>query len=367
MQQKLRTVIAALVISILAMQCTDKYVPEAPPGTLISVDTSTKKQTAIFPGLPWFDNQRNLINAHAGGVIFDNGFYYWFGTHKLNADEATGQTSGGIHGYKSANLINWDDMGVVMPLSSTPGSDIGPGTRVERSKVVYNASTGKYVALFSIFPAGTGLTIGYMGAATSNTINGPYIYQGKFLGASTAGTGDFALHKDANGDLYHIAVRKSDRALVFAKMSADYLTPAIAPATAAYTVCAGVQISTEAPAIILRNGIYHLLGSGSNGWAPTAPRYYTATTLAGPWTVQANPLTGTNPQNSSTGAALTYGGQSTAIIQVQGFDNRYIAMFDEWRPTAAATSGYIWLPFKINAADKIAISWIDKWDLSWYN
>jgi Glycosyl hydrolases family 43 len=270
MLRKAKTILAILLISIVAVECTDNYRLEPPPGTVRTVDTVYKKPTFIYPGLPWFDNERNIINAHSGGIVFENGFYYWFGTHKLNADESTGLTSGGIHCYKSANLINWDDMGIVMPLDATnPNSDISVGTRVERSKVVHNSVTGKYIAYFTIFPKGTGLTIGYTGIAVASSITGPYIYQGKFLASSTAGMGDFTMYKEPNGDLYHIGVRKTDRALVFAKMSADYLSPATA-----YTVCTGVVTSTEAPAIILRNGVYHLLGSGSTGWDPNAPRYY---------------------------------------------------------------------------------------------
>ena len=240
------------------------------PGTYVTADTTYKLSTFILPGQPWLNNQRNVINAHTGSFVFDNGAYYRIGTHKLNNNESTGLTSGGIHCYRSTNRINWDDMGFILRPSTDTASDIGADTRIERSKVVFNASTGKYVVYFTIFTQGTGLTIGYTGTAISNSITGPYVYQEKFLASSAAGIGDFALHKEANGDLYHIGVRRSDSVLVVAKMSTGYLTPATT-----YTVCANLQISTEAPAILLRNGIYHLLGSGSNGWEPTAHRYFT--------------------------------------------------------------------------------------------
>ncbi len=350
-----------LGIGFFLVKCNKNTPPVPPIAPVLPIDTTYVKPTSFFPGKVWEDNNRNVINAHSGGILFENGFYYWFGTHKINVNENTGLTSGGIHCYKSANLINWDDLGIVMPLSTTAGSDIVVGTRVERSKVVYNASTNKYVALFTIFPIGTGLTIGYTGVATSSSITGPYVYQSKFLASSTAGMGDFTMFKDANGDMYHVGVRKTDRAMVIAKMSADYLTPATP-----YTVLSGVQISTEAPAIILRNGVYHLLGSGSTGWDPNPPRYYTATSLAGPWTVQSNPCLGTNPINGLTGAAKTYGGQPTFIIKIQGFDDRYIAMFDEWRPTLPVTSGYIWLPFRLGNTGNISMNWIDNWNMSWY-
>jgi hypothetical protein len=344
----------------LFTQCKEKTAV-VPVVVTTKSDSTIAKPTSIFPGKGWTDTQGRVINAHSGGIVYENGFYYWFGTYKLEANENTGLTSGGISCYKSSNLINWEDMGIVMPLdNANPNSDISVGTRVERSKIVYNALTKRYIAYFTIFPKGTGLTIGYTGVAISSSITGPYIYLGKFLASSTAGTGDFAFHKEPNGDLYHIAVRKTDRALVIVKMTDDYLKP-----STDYAVCPNVAISTEAPAIILRNGVYHLIGSGSAGWDPTAPRYYTATSLKGPWTVQANPLSGINPLNGL-GASKTFGGQSTFFIQIEGADNRYVAMFDEWRPTLATTSGYIWLPFKINSSNLISISWIDSWNMSWF-
>jgi hypothetical protein len=354
-----------VITSVLFVQCTKNSVPTPPPPP--PPDTTYVKPTSIFPGREWKDNQRNVINAHSGGIVYDNGTYYWFGTHKNNVDENTGLTSGGIHGYKSTNLINWDDVGIVMPMATDPASDISVGNRVERSKIVYNASTNKYIAYFTIFPRGTGLTIGYTGVATSNTITGPYIYQGRFLAASaTAGTGDFTFFKESNGDLYHVAVRKSDRQLVVAKMTADYLRPEGGD-IAGYSNCSGVAISTEAPALLKKDGVYHLLGSGSTGWDPNPPRYYTATNLTGPWTTRSNPLSGTNPINALAGSDKTYGGQSTWLIEIQGgAANRYIAMFDEWRPRAAATSGYIWLPFKVGSNGLISMSWIDSWNMSWY-
>jgi hypothetical protein len=32
----------------------------------------------------------------------------------------------------------------------------------------------------------------------------------------------------------------------------------------------------------------------------------------------------------------------------------------------AATSGYIWLPFKFDANDRIAMTWVDSWNLNWF-
>jgi hypothetical protein len=351
-------------LSATFYQCEKEIPPIKIPPKLEDTTKVNTIQTSIFPDRDWKDNQNKVINAHGPGFLYEKGFYYWFGEKKIGTSENAGFTSGGIQCYKSSNLINWDDMGTVMNVEyNDQMSDIIFGCRLERPKVVYNETTKKYVAYFKLFLKGQSLNLGYTGVATSDNITGPYKYVKKFAAASTtAGSGDFALFKDSTGALFHVCVRKSDRAMVIAKMTNDYMGP-----ETNYTTCAGVAINTEAPAILFKNGIYHLLGSGSNGWTPTAPRYYKSTNLNGPWTVQTNPLTGTNPYGNF-GPETTYGGQSSAFIEVQGgATNRYIAVFDVWRPTAPSTGTYIFLPFKVDGNNKINLTWLNSWNLKWFD
>lgn len=354
---KSRVINASLILLLCIgfTQCTKTEVFPLPPATVVPT------QDSIFPYKEWNDNAGNPINAHSGGVVFENGSYYWFGEHKLNFNETTSFADGGIHCYKSSNLINWEDLGIVMSVDyNNSKSDIAYGCRIQRPKVVYNSSTKKYVAIFKLFPKDQGIDVGYNGVATADSLKGPYTYKSKFLGGSPInGSGDFALVKEPNGDLYHFTVNKAGvRPFVYAKMSADYLTPATP-----YTQCVGVTNSTEGPAIVFYNGIYHLLASGSSGWDPNPCRYFTSTSINGPWTNQGNPCVGVNPINGF-GPEKTFGGQPTFIIPVQGGDaNRFIAMMDVWRPTVPTTSTYIWLPFKITN-DKLSLPWKSSWNLN---
>ena len=350
-----------LLATVSLVQCTsEKVEPAAPVAATGQADATT--QTKIYPGAQWKDLNGNVINAHSAGIYYENGFYHWYGEHKFaGTKESTGYTEGGIHCYRSRDLINWNDFGVVLPVDkNNPNSDIAYGCRFQRPKVVYNSSTKKYVAFFKLYLKGQGVATGYTGVGTATSATGPFTYQGKFLAASTAGTGDFALYQDTNGDLYHIAVRKTDRVMVKAKMNADYLSPATA-----YVACPGISTNTEGPAVFYKSGTYHLLGSGSSGWDPNAPRYFTSSSLNGPWVAQANPLHGTNPI-SGFDQTKTFGGQPTTFIQIQGVENQYIALFDVWKPNDPITSPYIWLPFRVSNK-LITINWINSWDLSWFN
>jgi Glycosyl hydrolases family 43 len=311
------------------------------------------------PAQIWKDNKGQPINAHGGGVMYHNGIYYWYGTHKIEGLSEKTFADGGIHCYASNDLLSWSDMGLVLPLVyNNDNHDLAHECNFDRPKVVYNAKTKKFIAFFKLYLKGHGVSTGFVGVALSDSPSGPFTYSHKFLGAnSQSGTGDFAIFQEDNGDLYHLTVRKPDRAFVIGKMSNDYLMP-----EGAYIVCEGVTPKTEAPTIIKRNGVYHLLGSESSGWSPNEARYFTSKSLKEPWIAHGNPCSGVNPENGL-GKEKTFGGQSTFILPVVGKKDAYIALFDINKPENPYDSRHIWLPITI-VADKFLIDWRDSWDMS---
>jgi len=334
--------------------------PKAESTTPVTPEATVKlggNPNGITSDQPWNDIYGNRINAHGGGIYYENGFYYWYG------EDATGWSYNGIHCYRSRDLINWNDLGIVMSVDpNNNNSDIRKGCIIQRPKVVYNRSTGKYVCMFKLYPDGTYAT-SYMGIATADSPRGPFTYSNKFLGASNTGSGDFALYQSGD-DLYHIAVARGvqGRPSKFAKMRNDYKYPL----NGGYTSMAGVTNSTEGQAIIKRGNTFHLFGSGSSGFNPNPARYFTSTSLAGPWTSLGNPVFGTNSV-TGLGRDKTFGGQPTFINQVQGEDNQYIAMMDVWKPGNLGNSDYIWLPFTVdNSTNTFRLDWIPSWNLSWF-
>jgi beta-xylosidase len=268
---------------------------------------------------------------------------------------------GGIHCYASNDLVHWHDQGMVLHVEyDNQRSDLAHGCNQDRPKVVYNARTKKFVAYFKLYLKDHGVRTGYVGVAISDSPTGPFRYSHKFLGAgSPNGSGDYAIFQEENGDLYHLTVRKPDKAFVVGKMREDYLMP-----ESEYKVCRGITHATEAPAVVKRDGVYHLLASGSTGWAPNAARYFTSTSLEGPWTDQGNPCEGVNQENGL-GPDKTFGGQSTFIIPVEGHQEAYIAMFDIHKPEHPYESGYIWLPV-VFANDRLSIKWMSSWNMDFF-
>jgi len=66
----------------------------------------------IIPGARWRDEDGDLINAHAGGVILDHdtGRFFWFGEYKVE-----GQVEGGgVSVYSSIDLVTWKNEGIAL-------------------------------------------------------------------------------------------------------------------------------------------------------------------------------------------------------------------------------------------------------------
>ena len=314
------------------------------------------------PGKVWVDNNGVHINAHGGGVLFHEGVYYWYGEHKLPGKSEAQMADGGVHCYSSTDLYNWKDEGIVLSVRyDSDTADLAYGCILERPKVIYNNQTKKFNVFFKYYPKGTGYLKGYIGVATADKPQGPFIYQHKFLGAdSDFGSGDFSMFQDKDSTVYHLTVRKPDKTFVIGKLQSDYMFTV----KGSYSPARGIEPHTEAPAVILRSGKYHLLGSGSSSWEPNAARSFVADAVNGTYGDTGNPVRGINPHNGL-GPEKTFGGQISYIIPVQGKKDAYIAMFDVWKPNEPIKGRYIWLPLEFKGG-KPVITWKDSWDLSFF-
>lgn len=320
------------------------------------LNAQVKHENIIKSGVLWMDASGNRINAHGGCVVFFNGIYYWYGEEKVEGLSEREHADGGVHCYASNNLVDWHDQGMVLNLSVEDTlSDLSFDCNQDRPKVIYNDTTQKFVLFFKLYLRNKGTSVAYVGVAVSDSPSGPFGYSHKFLGGNSPnGTGDFAMFKDEDGALYHLTVRKPDKAFVIGKMRDDYLLP-----VGKYSVCEGITKHTEAPAIVKRDGLYHMLASGSTGWAPNAARYFTSNSLYGPWEYHGNPCSGINP-NNGLGPDSTFGGQSTFIIPVIGKSDAFIACFDINKPEHPFDSRYIWLPIDFEGG-RMSIKWLDRW------
>lgn len=355
---------------------------------------STKSVTNkhFTPGEIWLDNNNIHINAHGGGILFENGLYYWFGEHKTEGENGN-LANVGVHCYSSTDLYNWTDEGIalaVMPSSS--GSDIEEGCILERPKVIKNKKTGKYIMWFHLEPKGKGYKGALSGVAISDNATGPYIYikavrpnashypfnaldihkldspalNLSFDGGSLPGNvdtlnilgrdmkegqmaRDMTLFVDDDGKAYHIYSSEENSTLHIAELSDDYLS---------HTGKYGRFFSghfMEAPAMFKHKGKYYLMMSGCTGWNPNQARSAVSDNIFGEWKELGDPCIGDTTQT-------TFHSQSTYILPVQGKLNTYIYMGDRWNPENAIDGRYIWLPITFDG-DRFTIRWNDKWKI----
>lgn len=109
----------------------------------------------------------------------------------------------------------------------------------------------------------------------------------------------------------------------------------------------------EAPCVVKRGGKYYMVTSYCTGWDPNVAGVAVAESIMGPWTMQGNPCV-------SEGADITYGGQSTHLLKVEGEDDTYIFMADIWKPKNLQDSRYMWLPIVWKGED-MTIPFVEEW------
>lgn len=322
-------------------------------------ETNNPARTVFHPGVSWPDTNGVNINAYGGGVIFHGGRYYWYGEYQLPGRSERQMADGGVRCYSSIDLYNWKDEGVVLAVDEkNPESEIAAGCILERPKVIFNEKTKKFVMFFKLYDREIGYEVAYVGVATATRASGPFTYRHRFLGGSSPkGSGDFAIVRDRDGSVYHLAVRKPDKVFCAGLLRADYLFPA-----GRYEPVEGIERHTEAPALVKRPEGYYLIGSGSTGFKSNAARAFFATNITGPYKALGNPARGVNPHNGL-GPKKTFGGQISFVIPVEGKSNAYIAMFDLWKPKAPIDALSAWLPLQFDSGKPI-IQWHTEWDLS---
>lgn len=348
---------------------------------------------SFTPGELWLDNKGVHINAHGGGLLYEEGVYYWFGEHKTEG-EAGNFANVGVHCYSSKDLYHWTDQGIALSVvENDPQHDIAKGCILERPKVIYNPKTKKYVMWFHLELKGKGYRAARSGVAVSDKVTGPYHFLSSFrtnagtwpinvldihknskipseeeqfsvgtiqakkdtlnlLGRDFKGgqmARDMNLFVDDDGKAYHMFASEENSTLHLSELNSDF------------TGYSGkyarffVGRFMEAPAMFKKDGKYYLIMSGCTGWAPNAARSAIASSIWGSWKELGNPCVGKD-------AELTFHSQSTYVLPVQGKKNQFIYIGDRWTPKNAIDGRYIWLPIRFEGERPI-IEWKDSWSL----
>ncbi len=307
------------------------------------------------PGRIWNDTDGKPINAHSAGLLYDKGTYYWFGEIKSGKTwlvERTGWecyrvNAGGVSCYSSSDLYHWKNEGVaLLPVTDNSTSDIHTSKVIERPKVIYNEKTRKYVMWMHI--DSEDYTYARAGVATADKPQGPYTYLGS-IRPNGQMSRDQTLFRDTDGKAYQICSSENNETLYINELSEDYLRPS------GVLKRVFIGLSREAPAMVKHDGKYYILSSGCTGWDPNPATYGVAESVMGNYTIIENPCRGKD-------ADKTFYAQSTFILPVQGKDNEYIALFDQWNKLNLEDSRYMWLPMHFEN-NRMIIEWKEEWKI----
>ncbi|MFD5742145.1 RICIN domain-containing protein [Streptomyces massasporeus] len=304
-------------------------------GALATAGPAQAAPQKITNGTPFTDTSGNPVHAHGGGVLKVGSYYYWFGEHR-NADN----TFRYVDAYRSSDLKNWEFRNHVLTEASDP--ELG-AANIERPKVMYNASTGKFV-MWMHKENGTDYSEARAAVAVSDTVDGDYTWKGSFRPLGQHMSRDITVFVDTDGAGYMISAARENYDLQIYRLAADYT------GIASLVANPWPGGHREAPALFKRNGVYFMLTSGATGWNPNQQQYATATSIAGPWSAMKN-----------VGDSTTYGSQTAFVLPVQGTSGTsYLYLGDRWGNSFGGTvndSRYVWLPLAFSNATTMSMSW----------
>ncbi len=343
---------------------------------LVSCGSNKKTEEVTLPEMPILLGETLLaddsihVNAHGGMILEKDGVFYWYGEHR--GDGTPGSFQKGVSLYTSDDLKNWKNRGIVLELLDSVGHPLEIGCKIERPKVIYNPTTGKYVMWFHHELKDRGYAAAQAGLALADNPEGPFTFvksarvnpgiypvnlseddrnlawdpkmewwtdewydqlrHGSFVKRDLDGgqmARDMTLYVDKDGKAYHIY------------SSEDNLTIQIAELDSTYTNHTGRYIRVapgghnEAPTLLEKDGTYWMITSGCTGWAPNAARLLRADSIMGEWTqLEGNPAKG---ESSET----TFDTQGTYIMKI---GDNFTFMADRWNPQNLGDSRHVWLP-----------------------
>ncbi len=290
----------------------------------------------IRSGVPWYDNNGNIVNAHGACILEENGRYYLFGEWKSDETNAFP----GFSCYSSTDLVNWTFERVVLPMQKD--GIMGPDRVGERVKVMKCPKTGMYVMFMhsdNMFYKDP-----YTAIATCETINGEYKMHGPLMfNGKPVKKWDMGTFQDTDGTGY-VLIHHGP----IYRLSDNYMT--------VEAQVANVQGMKESPAMFKMDGTYFLLSSNLTAWEKNDNFYHTAPSIEGPWTYRGL---------FCPPGKLTYNSQCTFVLPLER-NGKVVPMYmgDRWSyPRQASAATYVWQPMLVEGTKLSIPEYLQGWDI----
>lgn len=274
-------------------------------------------RTAIHPGRVWRDTHGKRIQAHGGALLYEDGTYYWYGENKDRTDGKNPVWTWGIRAYRSTDLYNWEDMGlIIQPDLADKNSGLYPTCHVDRPHIIKCPNTGKYVcwikqsgeeACFLILQA--------------DAFTGPYTIVHQNYRPFGYQVGDFDMtQQDGVAYLYMDA---DHRGVVSLRLSSDYLQ-AEQELGWQYTGL-HAPFCREGVAVFAHEGKCYMLTSGMSGYVPNR----SDSAVADHWT---QPFVSLGDPHVNDSTHASFNSQISQVFKIPGKKDLYLTIADRWVP-----------------------------------
>lgn len=274
----------------------------------------------IRNGQPWYDTQGNVVQAHGGNFLIEDGTVYMVGedrTHSWYPD---------VNLYHSRDMQVWEyDGKIIQNGVTTP--ELGTTRMIERPKLMHCPKTGRYV-IWCHYEA-SDYSASEVAVFSSASVTGPYRleWSGRPLGIKSR---DCNVFVDDDGTAYFISTIQENQHLGLFRLSDDYLRP-----LECTVLMRGLR--REAPAIVRVDSLYYMLSSACTGWDPNQCMLSVSRSLTQGW----SPLT-------PVGDRIAYDTQASGILTLRrGKRTLHIYVGDRWKDPDLPQSKIIITPITL--------------------
>ena len=275
---------------------------------------------AFHPGQEWLDTAGKPIQAHGGSILQVQDTFYWYGENKEKTDGKNGIWHWGVRCYRSRDLYNWEDCGLIIPPDEENAqSPLHPSSMMDRPHILFNRRTKQYVCWLKIMEKNGEQTETVL---TADNLLGPYTIVRQGLRPLGMSAGDFDLATADDGKGYYFFERVHSETII-ADLNEDYTD--VTGYYSTHFPHTQPPFVREATAHFVRRGKHYLVTSGTTGYLPNPYELAVADTWHGPYRVLGNPHPGDESQTS-------YHSQITSVFKVPGKKDLYIALADRWAP-----------------------------------
>ncbi len=347
---------------------------------------------AFYPGREWLDTNGKPIQAHGGSLLTVAGIHYWYGENKERTDGKNGVWHWGVRCYRSTDLYNWEDCGLIIPPDEADeASPLHPSSMMDRPHILYNRRTQKFVCWLKIMEKNGEQTETVL---TADAILGPYTIVRRGLRPLGMSARDFDLAAAPDGKGYYFFERVHSETII-ADLTEDYT--GVTGYYSTHFPQPQPPFVREATAHFVRRGRHYLVTSGTTGYLPNPSQIAVADTWHGPYRVLGDPHPGDESRTS-------FHSQITSVFRAPGKKDLYIALADRWAPAYmhlryqdygewfrlrfaeertpekearmmelqkllppdsgmdTSKARYVWLPFRFEG-DMGILDWRDRWTL----